>query len=270
MTNVNNSITASTVAVGDSGQNNGVSNSMLILGTGTNGIFADTIDIGRGKGSDPGYVQFASQAAGSAGTITIANKLNNGPANIDIANINGAGTAGGAIGALDLRGHMANVSAGTITIGNNNGTSTGSTSGTLSFDTGTFAVNTVNVAPKSTNNNATANGTVNIGGGVFTVTNGFTLGSQTGTSGSSVATLNLTGGSLSSNVDILKGAGTVTATITLNGGTLNMNGHNLGGAIAINTINFQTGAIANLGEINNGASGLVKSTTGTLALIQFQ
>jgi hypothetical protein len=187
------------------------------LGTGTNFIRADTIEIGKGKGSSPGMVKFASQIAGSPGTVTIADKAATGAANITIANVNGVGTGGGAIGTLDLRGHIATVNAGTLLISLNNGassTAASSTNGTVHFDAGTFTAATLIMAQKSAVATGTATGTMNVGGGTFTVNTAFTLGSQTG-SGASFATLNLTGGTFTSNVAITQGGGSTTSIINL-------------------------------------------------------
>lgn len=107
-------------------------------------------------------------------------------------------------------------------------------------------------------------GTINVSGGSLTVNSGFTIASQA-TAGTANGTLNITGGTVTSNVDILKGAGSATANITLNGGTLDLTGHNLGSAVLINNLNFQSGTLQNVAQINNGA-GLTKTTSGTLTL----
>jgi hypothetical protein len=57
---------------------------------------------------------------------------------------------------------------------------TGRPNGTLSFDDGTFDVNTLNMAPKSGGGTGTARATLNIGGGTFTVNTAFTMGSPDG------------------------------------------------------------------------------------------
>ena len=66
-------------------------------------------------------------------------------------------------------------------------------------------------------------------------------------------------------MDILDGGGTNTTTVTLNGGTLNLFGHKLGSATNINVLNFQSGTLQNVAEINAG-SPLVKTGTGWLTL----
>jgi fibronectin-binding autotransporter adhesin len=260
-----NTILATTLQVGVTGGNNGRGTSTLTLGTGTNVIQADTINIGRNKSSGPGVVKFVLQTAGSPGTVTIADKAGTGRANIDIANMVSTASGGGAIGNLDLRGHTATVSAGTVTMGNTAAASnSGSTNGTLSFDDGTFDVNTLNMAPKSGGGTGTARATLNIGGGTFTVNTAFTMGSQSG-SGASAATVNLTGGTLSSSAPILKGAGTTTSTINLSGGTLDLNGNTIGSGGAAITLKAESGTLSNIASIN-GTGGLTKTTAGTLLL----
>ena len=268
LSNTANTIQATTLTVANTGGNNGNGTSTLTLGTGTNVIRADTIEIGKGKGSSPGMVKFASQVPGSPGTVTIADKAGTAAANITVANVNGVGTSGGAIGTLDLRGHTATVDAGTLLISRNNGasgTAASSTNGTVHFDAGAFTVAILNMAQKSAVATGTATATLNVGGGSFTVNTAFTLGSQTG-SGGSVATLNLTGGTLSSFASILDGGGNTTSTISLDGGTLNLNGNAIGGAIPIDTLEFKSGTLQHVSQINNGTSGLTKTTLGTLTI----
>jgi autotransporter-associated beta strand protein len=247
--------------------------SSLILGTGTNLLQVDTLTIGSGKnnsGMGTGMVKFASQTAGSAGSVTISNKAGTGAATIVIGETASGETTSGAggTGTLDLRGHVATVSSDIVRIGRNAmGSNSGSTDGKLYFDAGTFTVTTLNIAPKINGGTGNANATVNVGGGSFTVNSGgtFTLGSQSG-NGKSFATLNLTGGVFTSNVDILDGGGTSTSTINLNGGTLDLTGHALGSSsVAIDALNFNSGTLKNVSQINNGA-GLTKATAGTLIL----
>jgi MYXO-CTERM domain-containing protein len=270
LSNVANTLVATSLTVGKTGTSNAKGSSSLVLGTGTNVLQVDTLTVGSGKGASPltGLVQFAYQTAGSAGTVSISNKAGTGAANIIIADNSSTETTSGnaASGILDLRGHVATVNAGNVRIGRVAAASNvGSTAGTLSFDAGTFTVDTLNLAPKTGNGTGTANATVNVGGGSFTVNTGFALGSQAN-AGKSGATLNLTGGVFTSNVDILDGGGTTTSTINLNGGTLDLTGHALGSAtVAIDALNFNSGTLKNVLQINNGAA-LTKATAGTLIL----
>ncbi len=262
LSDTNNSVTATTVQVGNSTQNNGTSGT-LILGAGTNVLTADTFNLGLCKVA--GTVKFASQTAGSPGSVYIRGMT--GPAaDIWIGYKNGSGTSANPTSTLDLRGHLATVTADTLAIAVENGANSGGETGLLYFDGGTFTVTNVIIAAKSGTSTSPANGTLNLSGGTFTVFDGgsFTLASQTNT-GTATGTLNLTGGTLNSQVDILDGGGANTSTVTLNGGTLNLFGHNLGSAVNINTLNFQSGTLANVAEINAG-SPLVKTGSGTLML----
>lgn len=266
LSNTANTILATTLVVGSTGGANGDGTSTLTLGTGTNIINADTIQIGRGKASGPGVVKFVSQAAGSSGTVTIGNKLGTGAAAIDVGNINATGTGAGAIGTLDLRGHVATVNASTLTMGNTNNTTLGGgATGTVSFDAGTFTVATVNMAPKTAAGTGNAVATLNVGGGTFTVNTAFTLGSQA-SAAASIATLNLTGGTFNSNVSILQGGGATTSTINLDGGTLNMANNAIGSTANQITLNAKQGILQNLAQLNGGSTALTKSTGGSLTI----
>lgn len=270
LSNTANTILATTLVVGDTGANNGRGTSTLTLGTGTNLIQADTIHIGRNKGSGPGIVSFLSQVAGSPGSVTIVNKLGTGRANIDIANQLTNTTALGAIGTLDLRGHVANVSAGTVILASTAAASgAGNPNGTLSFDAGTFDVNTLSMAVKSGAGTGTANATLYVGGGTFVVNTAFTLGSQS-TAGAATATLNLSGGTFRSHPDITKtGGANTTATINLDGPpastTLDMTGNAIGTLAQPIVFNAKQGTLKNVASIN-GSGGLSKTSAGTLTV----
>jgi autotransporter-associated beta strand protein len=262
MSDTSNIITATTVTIGDSTTNN-ASPVLVVFGAGTNTITADTINIGLGKANTT--VRFASQAANSPGSLTIGGKAA-AITNFVIGSNNGTGTAAIATGVLDLRGHVANITAGTITMGVANQTGAGGATGTLSFDAGALTVTTLNMAPKTAAGTGAATATLNIGGGSFTVNTGgsFKLASQA-TAGTAVGTVNLTGGTLTTNVDIVDGGGAATTTFTINGGTLNLLNHNLGTATLIDTINLQSGGISNILQLNNGAA-FNKTTAGVLAI----
>ena len=162
---------------------------------------------------------------------------------------------------------MANVTAGTVIIAQENGNGAGNETGTLNFDSGLFTVSNLNMAVKTTAGGANATATLMVSGGVFSVNAGgsFTLASQTG-GGTANGTLNLLGGTFNSYVDILDGGGAATTTINLNGGTLNLNGRAIGGGgTNIDAFNLQAGTLQNLGQFNGGAP-LVKTGSGTLVL----
>ena len=264
LSDTNNAITATTVQIGNSMGANG-SSGTLILGSGTNAIVTDTLNIGLSKVA--GTVKFASQTAGSPGTMTIGGL--SGPATtIWVGYKNGTSTAANPTSTLDLRGHNVTVTASSLSIAvENGGSGTGGDNGSLYFDGGTFTVTNVLIGSKSGLSTGAANGSLNISGGIFTVFSGgsFTLGQQA-TASTSSATFNLTGGTLNCQTDILDGGGANTSTFTLNGGVLNLFGHKLGSSTSINTLNFQSGTIQNVAEINAGATPLIKTGSGTLVL----
>lgn len=169
-------------------------------------------------------------------------------------------------------------------------THAGSVSGTLNTQAGTHTyTSTQNVTPvvkigeftSNVNNGtnlSTVSGTWNISGGTTNLTplagydastyvsillaNRSAILNPTSTV---TGTLNLTGGTLNVVGGHIAGGGG-TSTFTLNGGTLNLNGGSLGLSTGLITnLNFQSGTLTNIGEINNGA-GLTKTTGGILRL----
>lgn len=162
-------------------------------------------------------------------------------------------------GTLDLRGHVANVAAGTVTIGREDNSSgsiyTGGGTGSLLFDSGEFSVNNLIMAYKSglnTGVNAKASGTLTIGGGTFTVNGGpITFGYQrdAGAPGCAIATLNLDGGTFRSHADFATGPSNCLSTINLNGGTLDMTGRAIGLASqTVTAFNAKSGTLTKSGD----------------------
>jgi autotransporter-associated beta strand protein len=277
LSNISNTITANTVNVANSGNWNSGTGTM-ILGAGVNTISANALFIGVGKGV--GTLRFASQTAGSPGTVIIGGKTT-AKINITVGSSLTTSTGASPTGTLDLRGHMATVTAGSLIIGKRSSGGNGGTTGTVYFDGGAFSADTVEIGTMSGNAGSsspgpTASGQLIISGGTFTVNSGgsFTLATyaNTNTFGIASGTLTLTGGTLISNVDILEGGGAGTtltntvSTINLNGGTLDMTGHHIGSATnTINNLNLAAGTLKDVGEINGGAA-ITKTTTGTLIL----
>jgi len=229
----------------------------------------NAVNIGQSKGN--GTMKFASQAPGSSGTVTIGGKTG-GVTDFSVGDKTGTWTAATPVGTLDLRGHVADVTAGTVTIGKEDHQSvkeSGAT-GYLYFDAGTFTATNLVMGLKTGFNTgvwARASGTLTVSGGVFTVTsNGaFTFASQSG-AGYASATLNLLGGTFRSYADVLTGPSNCTSVINLNGGTLDMTGRVIGmNAQTVTVFNARSGTLMNLGEFNNGAP-LVKTGSGTLSI----
>jgi fibronectin-binding autotransporter adhesin len=264
LSNTANTITATTLQVGNSGGNNPNGTSLLQFGSGTNVINATTINLGYSKASS--NVGFATHTAGSPGTLTIAGTAGGAStSNITIASNNGTGTASVDTVVFDVTGHVVNIQAGTLQLGNGSNAAAGGAVGTLSFDAGSVSALSVSLGLKSgTAGTGAGTGTLNIGGGTFTVKTGgsLVLASNTAATGSANGTVNITGsGTLSSNADITKGGGTnTTAALTLNGATalLDMSGggasvHNIGSATAVlNSFTFTNGTLRNFGTIYGG------------------
>lgn len=264
LSNTNNLINATTMQIGHSKDNNGGSGT-VILGAGTNVLAVNTFNIGCSKVT--GTLKFASQTAGSPGTVTIGGRTRP-TADFLIGAKTGTGTGATPVGNLDLRGHVATVAAGTVTIGKEDGSTTSGATGNLLFDAGTFSVTNLTMAAKSALSTGSATATLTVNGGLFTVTpnSTFTLASQVG-KGSATATLNIGGsGTFRSYADIRTGPSNSISTINLDGGTLDMTGHAIGlTAETVSVFNAKSGTLMNLGEFNAGAP-LVKTGSGTLTL----
>ena len=265
LSNTNNLLTANTLYVGHTVDNNGGAGT-VILGSGTNVLSINSINIGLSK-SVGSALRFASQTVGSPGTVTIGGRTR-ATADFLIGAKNSTGTGTSPSGTLDLRGHVATVTAGTVTIGKEDGTTASGATGTINFDTGTFSATNLNMAAKSGTSTGNATATLTVSGGVFTVTSGgaFTLASQSG-KGFAIATLNIVGsGTVRSYADIRTGSSNCTSTINLDGGTLDMTGRAMGqSSQTVTVFNAKSGTLMNLGEFNAGAP-LVKSGSSTLTL----
>ena len=140
----------------------------MTLGTGTNTFVTDTFAIGLGK--DNGSVSFGANATGN---VSIAPRTLAGTA-IDMAdNAQDANTGFTLVGTLDLSGHFANVTAGSVIIAKRNDSAavTGAATGVLKFNSGLFSAISVVVCNKlGTFASGTATtGALTIGGGVFLV-----------------------------------------------------------------------------------------------------
>lgn len=272
LSNTANTITANSFQISHSaGWNAG--SGLVYLGSGTNVILTDSLEIGISKGG--GTLRFLQQTAGSAGTVEIRGKSGE-KTNIVLGSTQGTVTGAAPSGTLDLRGHVATVNASLVSAGKRDTTSAGAT-GIIYFDGGTFNADIVELGSMSGESSGTAAGTLNVSNGVFTVNSGgafvlATFNNSQPAIGRAQGTVNITGGTLISNVDIQEGGGlnstttNTVSTINLDGGTLDMTGHNIGSASnTINTLTLASGTLKDTGEINGGAA-ISKTTAGTLAM----
>ena len=272
------------------------------LGSGTNSIHADTVQIGVASNRSGGSLDFNTPT----GTLRIRDTTGNGRANMTVGYGN-AGTAVVSTNTVDLSGHSADLLLGTLQIAGRTGSQGGGLTSSFAFDSGVLDVTGLTLGDRrgTSGNTGAVTGTLNLGGGSVSIGNSglivasntsslaansvtatvnisggvVNIGASGGTSislgssnnsanGGATATLSITGGMLTVGGDIKKGsvAGTVNSTLNLSGGTLDLGGHALGaagpGAI---TLNAESGTLRNVASIN-GTGGLTKTTSGTLVL----
>lgn len=157
------SITANVLGVGDSA-GRGVMQT-LKLGSVANTINANTVAIGSSSGRGSGNLSFETgtgtlllRAADGIAAVTTMNMVNNG------YNHNGTHTS-----VVDFSAHSVDAKIGALTMARRTGTGSAGSNATLTFDTGTLEVASVNMAVATnalmTGNN---NATINIGGGTAT------------------------------------------------------------------------------------------------------
>ncbi len=242
------SITADVLGVGDRA-GRGVSQT-LKLGSVANTINANTVAIGSSSGRGSGNLSFETstgtlllRAADGIAAVTTMNMVNNG------FNHNGTHTA-----VVDFSAHSVDAKIGALTMARRTGTGSAGSNATLTFDTGTLEVASVNMAV-ATNASMTGanNATINIGGGTATF-GAISMATNNG-GGGTTAALNFTGGSITVTGDITRvggtGAGAIVATLALSGAStvLDVSGKNLTG---LTSITYTNGLLKNLGTVNTG------------------
>jgi autotransporter-associated beta strand protein len=297
---VNNSITATSIRIGDG--TGGSNTHTLALGSGTNLLNADTFNIGSAGATIRSGGAVIFDAGDTTGALTL--RASNGTDRATVNMINTTGnTAGDMTSTLDLTGHTADILASTLSMATRSA-NTGAGTAILSFNQGTLDVSTLNMASRTGAGTGNATATVNLGdsaapgsptttigavnmavntsgGGTvsadFNVTGGnVTIGTGAGTAinmanagtGRTVtSTIDLTGGTVTVTGNIVRtgGAGTENATVTLDGAALNMSGNSIGAAGPTVTLAAQSGTLTNLAELNGGGA-LTKSTGGVLSM----
>ncbi len=261
LANTTNTITAAAVRIGDSAVsgagNNNAGRSILHLGAGANVINTAALVIGETKSG--GTLDFA----GSTGTLTVAGQTGGtSTANIQVGSSSNA-TGSGDMSMLLLDGHDVTVQGGNVVIGRlAGGTGGNSGRGVVTFDTGTFNANSLQLGVSSSGTAGNgASGTLTLGGpnpdsaatGVLNVANQFFLANRTNTAGGAAnGTFIINGGTANINTDIIDASttGDRTTTLTLAGGTLNMNGNDIGSAAApLTTVSLLSGTLNNAGTV---------------------
>jgi autotransporter-associated beta strand protein len=250
----------------------------LRLGSGTNELNANTINLGGG-----GRSSVMMDFNGLTGTVKIRALDGVGRATMNVGN-GTFNTGATPAGTVDFAGHYADLLLGTLTVAGRSAFTTGGGLGTFSFDAGTFDATTVNIAARTgtAGTSGSVTGTVNLGGGAVTIgtvtmsTNSVALASGNST-GDAVSTLNISAGTVSINA-LTMGVNTVgagfangsntSATLTITGGTTTVNTSFAMGAqnsaanaattvnSALSTLNISAGSLVLAGSTN-----LVMGTT---------
>ena len=237
----------------------------LLLGSGTNLIYADVINIGNNTGTrDSGTFIFNT----TNGNVAITNTTGTGRATLNIG-ISTSATGYGATNAFEVSGHLANLYLGTLTIGNM-ATRVGYQTNYFGFDQGTLDVTNILMAQgvKAGTGNESI---VSFGGGVVNVgVNGINVASNGN------GTLKITGGLVNVFGDITGSTDSgSTSTVRLDGGTLDLfpagdlHGPGQIGYTTnpISTLVLMSGTLRNLAEYNgSAANNFVKSGLGLLKL----
>lgn len=213
------------IDVGDNSQAGGTPTipSILLLGQ-TNGIFADSIAVGRGKtdingallafnsafSSPTAYFRGTNGASSRVGTWFIGDGYGSRTYYVYGTCDFSLGTVNALVDTMYVgRGASSALGAGTSLF--DPGT------GTLTFNSGTIDVNTLKVGYSTAD--ATGTGTVNANGGSLLVNTLFELSYGSGSSG----TLNISSATVTANSGItVAGASGYSATINMTGGTLNV------------------------------------------------
>jgi autotransporter-associated beta strand protein len=285
-----NFITAAEIDVGNTQSQNDAGGSTLSLGSGTNTLDASTINIGIGKTG--GVITWASNAT-AASSVTIAGTGGSGAANITLGQATAATYGSGEISQLLLAGHNATVQAGTLMVGDSVNNSANGPNATVTFDTGTFNVQTVILAADIGGTSTIGpTGSLIIGGsspnttatGVFTIGSSgapgvFDLGDFTNNvSATATPSLIINSGivNMYANINVVNtgSSGVINSALTLAGnGILNMEGNAIGTAASpITTVRLSpnstdSATLQNLGGAGINGAGLTMNGSGTLTLL---
>ena len=197
--------------------------STLYLGI-TNAIFSDSIEIGDQKNA--GVCLFNPAFVGGVNTpvVYISGQSSSRVATFNIGDDTGQGSSNQqCLGLVDFTGGTVNAMVNSCVVGDGQtgaGNATGSVTGTLNMGSGTFNVNTLQIAQQTAPNCATPlTGTVNLEGGGSLVVNTL-LELAVNARGLTTGTLNANNSTLTVNGSIAAGGGN--SVINISGGTFNL------------------------------------------------
>jgi autotransporter-associated beta strand protein len=298
----NTTITAGNLDVGPGNRSAGLQ--VMRLGSGTNIINVNTFNVGSPTANSPrdgGTVVFNTPT----GTLTVraADGIGRTTFNVGAA---GSATGAAMTNTVDFTGHTVDLLLGMLTVGEqpragsftnvfsfdtgvldanglrigNRPASTGNAgaqfAGVMNIGGGVVNIGGSGIVMGTSyglNVLGTNFATLNITGGTVTVGSNIVMLTQNSRSNAVISTLNLTGGSLTVLSNIITGAtaagGTTrVATINLDGSALlDMTGHAIGTNNGlVDVLNFNSGTLQNVAQINNGGVGFVKGGSGALTL----
>jgi hypothetical protein len=210
------------IGAGDNNSNSGGQN-LIYLGQ-TNAIFADSITIARRKATatlrfNPAYANPLAffRAADGAGRVSTWNIADNSDEST---------SSSSALGTNDFSGGTVDALVDTLVVGKSQTTTGANSTGVLTFTSGTFDVNMLQVGFQAASGATSAGiGRVNVSGAgaVLVVNNTIELGHTSGGDGTTntFGTLYINGGTVLANAIVI-GAGSISNTLAMNGGTLNL------------------------------------------------
>lgn len=256
-------ITASTLDVGASTAHSGTHT--LTFGTGLTTVNVDSFNIGGvSTGTTVARANGAVNFAVGSGTLKVRAANGTSAATINVVNTTGS-TNTNLSGTASFAGNSVDILAGTLTIASRAPTATtntASTTGSMTFDTGTLTATTLALASRGGSSLTTGSvtGSLTIGGTSAGTTATLTTVNM---SANSTSTANSSGNAIST-LDI-SGQGTVAVT-TLNMGTLSVSGATASSSTQA-TLNIAGTGAVNITTLNMGVSTLsgTTATGGTFA-----
>lgn len=264
----NSTITAGTLGIGDQG--NSATNNLLSLGSGTNTLNVNTINVGVTAVNNRGFgtLNFNS----STGTVKIRAANTTGRADLNLRVVTTAATGANVTHTFDVSGHSADLLLGTVDMMNmqavnlGTGNAFGVYTAVFKFDTGILDATTFKIGTRTGTNNIGTTfpaATVSIGDGVNNYTNSATLGavtmatnSNTGAGSGITGILNIAGSNTTVNLSSLtvassssaSGSSAATGAVNISGGTVT----NAGGILLASDTGAGTGTVSGTLNLTGG------------------